>query len=255
MAPSPHVPPPRTADDFPHSAEQDAERNELLKALPAGVYERLLPHLEFAEVPSKHVLWKPDAPIRSVYFPRTCVLSHLVPLASEDPVEAATVGREGFAGVPVLLGADSTSTETLVQVAGGLVRLPVAALREVQAHDGALTALLLRYAQALYEQTAQSVACNRRHSLEERCARWLLMTRDRVGSDSFALTQEFLAAMLGVRRASVTVVAGMLQQAGLITYHRGRITIVDPERLEQASCECYGVVKQKYQHLLGTRAA
>ena len=255
MAPSPHVPPPRTADDFPHSAEQDAERNELLKALPAGVYERLLPHLEFAEVPSKHVLWKPDAPIRSVYFPRTCVLSHLVPLASEDPVEAATVGREGFAGVPVLLGADSTSTETLVQVAGGLVRLPVAALREVQAHDGALTALLLRYAQALYEQTAQSVACNRRHSLEERCARWLLMTRDRVGFDSFALTQEFLAAMLGVRRASVTVVAGMLQQAGLITYHRGRITIVDPERLEQASCECYGVVKQKYQHLLGTRAA
>jgi CRP-like cAMP-binding protein len=219
------------------------------------VYERLLPHLEFAEVPSKHVLWKPDAPIRSVYFPRSCVLSHLVPLASEDPVEAATVGREGFAGVPVLLGADSTSTETLVQVAGGLVRLPVAALREVQAHDGALTALLLRYAQALYEQTAQSVACNRRHSLEERCARWLLMTRDRVGSDSFALTQEFLAAMLGVRRASVTVVAGMLQQAGLITYHRGRITIVDPERLEQASCECYGVVKQKYQHLLGTRAA
>jgi len=255
MAPSPHVPPPRTADDFPHSAEQDAERNELLKALPAGVYERLLPHLEFAEVPSKHVLWKPDAPIRSVYFPRSCVLSHLVPLASEDPVEAATVGREGFAGVPVLLGADSTSTETLVQVAGGLVRLPVAALREVQAHDGALTALLLRYAQALYEQTAQSVACNRRHSLEERCARWLLMTRDRVGSDSFALTQEFLAAMLGVRRASVTVVAGMLQQAGLITYHRGRITIVDSERLEQASCECYGVVKQKYQHLLGTRAA
>jgi CRP-like cAMP-binding protein len=219
------------------------------------VYERLLPHLEFAEVPSKHVLWKPDAPIRSVYFPRSCVLSHLVPLASEDPVEAATVGREGFAGVPVLLGADSTSTETLVQVAGGLVRLPVAALREVQAHDGALTALLLRYAQALYEQTAQSVACNRRHSLEERCARWLLMTRDRVGFDSFALTQEFLAAMLGVRRASVTVVAGMLQQAGLITYHRGRITIVDSERLEQASCECYGVVKQKYQHLLGTRAA
>jgi CRP-like cAMP-binding protein len=255
MAPARHVPPSRTADDYPRAAEQDAERNQLLKALPAGVYGRLLPHLESTEAPSKHVLWKPDAPIRSVYFPRSCVLSHLVPLELEAPVEAATVGREGFAGVPVLLGADSTSTETLVQVAGELVRLPVAALREVQAHDGALTALLLRYAQALYEQTAQSVACNRRHSLEERCARWLLMTRDRVGADSFALTQEFLAAMLGVRRASVTVAAGLLQQAGLITYRRGRITVLDAERLEEASCECYRVVNQKYQRLLGTPEA
>jgi CRP-like cAMP-binding protein len=253
MAPTPHAPLPRGADDYPPTAEQGAERNNLLKALPAGVYARLLPHLESAEVQSKHVLWKPNAPIRSVYFPRSCVLSHLVLLAAESPVEAATVGREGFAGVPVLLGADSTSTETLVQVAGELVRLPVTALREVQAHDGALTALLLRYAQALYEQTAQSVACNRRHSLEERCSRWLLMTRDRIGTDVFALTQEFLAAMLGVRRASVTLAAGMLQQAGLITYCRGRITILDPERLEEASCECYGVVKQKYEHLLGAR--
>jgi len=251
MAPTPHGPPPRTGDDDSHTAEQGAERNELLNALPAGVYARLLPYLESAEVPSKHVLWKPDAPIRSVYFPRSCVLSHLVPLASEAPVEAATVGREGFAGVPVLLGADSTSTEALVQVAGELVRLPVAALREVQAHDGALTALLLRYAQALYEQTAQSVACNRRHAMEERCARWLLMTYDRVGAESFALTQEFLAAMLGVRRASVTVAAGMLQQAGLITYRRGRITILDGERLEQAACECYSVVRAQHERLLG----
>jgi CRP-like cAMP-binding protein len=206
-------------------------------------------------VQSKHVLWKPNAPIRSVYFPRSCVLSHLVLLAAESPVEAATVGREGFAGVPVLLGAESTSTETLVQVAGELVRLPVTALREVQAHDGALTALLLRYAQALYEQTAQSVACNRKHEMDERCARWLLATRDRVGGESFMLTHQFLAAMLGVRRASVTVAAGMLQQAGLIRYSRGRVTVLDGERLEEASCECYRVVRAQHERLLGVSAA
>ena len=234
---------------------QDAERNQLLRALPAGLYARLLPHLESSMLPSRHVLWKADAPIRSVYFPRTCVLSHLVTLTAEAPVEAATVGREGFAGVPVLLGADSTSTETIVQVPGELARLPVAALRQVQARDGALTALLLRYAQALYEQTAQSVACNSRHCVEERCARWLLMTHDRVGGDAFDLTQEFLAAMLGVRRSGVTVAAGMLQRAGFIRYNRGRVAVIDRAGLEAASCECYGVVRRKYDSLLGAHDA
>jgi CRP-like cAMP-binding protein len=123
------------------------------------------------------------------------------------------------------------------------------------AAGGALFPLLLRYAQALQEQTAQSVACNRRHGIDERCARWLLMTHDRVGADQFPLTQDFLAFMLGVRRASVTVAAGMLQQAGLIRYRRGQIAVRDREGLEAASCECYGIVRRKYAQLLGPQAA
>jgi CRP-like cAMP-binding protein len=124
-------------------------------------------------------------------------------------------------------------------------------ITQLRGGDGALFPLMLRYAQALQEQTAQSVACNRHHAIEERCARWLLMTHDRVGADQFPLTQEFLAFMLGVRRASVTVAAGMLQQAGLIRYSRGRIAVLDRAGLEAASCECYRVVQQRYEQLLG----
>ena len=234
-----------------HEDAQGAEQNGLLKALPPHTYARLLAELEPIQLAAKQVLWEPNAPIRSLYFPRTCVLSLIIPLEEEPPVEAATVGCEGVVGVPVLLGATSTSAQALTQVPGEAVRLSASALRAVLAEDGALAGLMLRYSQALWEQTAQSVACNRRHAMEERCARWLLMTHDRVGSDTFPLTQGFLAAMLGVRRASVTVAAGMLQEAGLIRYTRGRITILDRARLEEATCECYRTVKEKYDRLLG----
>jgi len=161
-------------------------------------------------------------------------------------------GREGMAGTPVVLGARSTHLEAIAQVPGTAARVDAERfLTGLRQSDGALFPLLLRYAQALQEQTAQGVACNRRHPIDERCARWLLMTQDRVGTDQFPLTQEFLAFMLGVRRASVTVAAGMLQQAGLIRYTRGRITVVDRARLEAASCECYAVVQRKYDQLLG----
>ena len=238
----------------PERALQDArdtEPNGLLKALPPETYLRLLPELEPVQLAAKQVLWESNAPIRSVYFPRTCVISLIVPLEDEPAVEAATVGCEGVVGVPALLGATSTVAQALAQIPGEAVRLSLSALREVLAEDGTLADLMLRYAQALWEQTAQSVACNRRHAMEERCARWLLMTHDRVGKDEFPLTQGFLAAMLGVRRASVTVAAGMLQEAGLIRYSRGRITILDRTRLEEAACECYHVVKAKYDRLLG----
>ena len=227
------------------------EENRILQRLPPDQYAALLPYLEPVELNNRQVLWQPDATIHSVYFPRTCVFSLLTPLADEQPVEAATVGREGMAGTPVVLGVRVTNLQAITQVSGLAARLDAERFTgHLRQTDGALFSLLLRYTQALHEQTAQSVACNRRHAIDERCARWLLMTQDRVGTDEFGLTQDFLAFMLGVRRASVTVAAGMLQQAGLIRYHRGRITIVDRSGLEAASCECYDVVRRKYEQLL-----
>ena len=237
------------------ASPQAAERNQLLRTLPPPTYAALLPDLEPVELTRGQVLWRHDAPIRGVYFPRTAVTSLLTPLADEAPVESATVGYEGLVGVPVVLGADTTHTHALAQIPGEAARVDAGRFRAWLAGADGATALFLRYAQALLEQTAQSVACNRRHELEERCARWLLATRDRVGADSFPLTHDFLAAMLGVRRATVTVAAGMLQQAGLIKYSRGKVTILDPEGLEDASCECYGVVRAQHARLLGPSAA
>ncbi len=179
--------PDRTAPAAPDAAAplhpaQVHERNRLLRALPAGAYEQLLPHLEPIDVATGQTLWRADAPIHAVYFPRTCVASLLTPLADEHAVESATVGWEGLVGVPVVLGAPATHTEAIGQIAGAAARVDAGHFRAwLAAADGA-SALLLRYAQALLEQTAQSVACNRRHAMEERCARWLLATRDRVGA-------------------------------------------------------------------------
>jgi CRP-like cAMP-binding protein len=229
-----------------------AEENQILGALSDDEYERLLPSLEPMDLPARQVLWQPDATIHSLFFPRTCVVSLLTPLADDQPVEAATIGREGVAGTAVVLGARATSVQALVQVPGTAARLDAARfVSGLQYGDGALFPLLLRCAQALQEQTAQTVACNQRHAIVERCARWLLMTQDRVGTNQFPLTQEFLAVMLGVRRASITVAAGMLQQAGLIQYSRGRITVLDRAGLERASCECYSVVRRRYDQLFG----
>jgi len=244
-----------TAVDGARDNPQVDERNRLLGALPGAAYAGLLPHLDPVELTPGQVLWRPDEPLHAVYFPRTAVCSLLTPLADEAPVESATVGWEGMMGVPIVLGAPTTHTQAIGQIAGTAARVDAGRFRDwLGTADGAL-ALLLRYAQALLEQTAQSVACNRKHATEERCARWLLATRERVGGDTFMLTHEFLAAMLGVRRASVTVAAGMLQRAGLITYRRGRVTILDAERLEQASCECYRVVREQHERLLGWPAA
>ena len=227
------------------------EQNLLLRSLPADEYARLLPALEPVELSVRQVIWQPNSRIHSLYFPRTCVLSLLTPLSDAEPVEVATLGREGMAGTPVVLGVWITNVMGIAQVPGTAARMDAERfMSQVRSSDGALFPLLLRYAQALHEQTAQSVACNRHHAIEERCARWLLMTQDRVGADQFPLTQEFLSFMLGVRRASVTVAAGMLQRAGLIRYQRGQITVVDRAGLEAASCECYVAVTRKYEQLL-----
>jgi CRP-like cAMP-binding protein len=242
---------PERDDGRPDRSAATRELNHLLAALPTEEYARIIGDFEPVELSARQVIWKADAPIRSVYFPRTCVCSLLTPLADEMPVESATVGKEGMVGAPVLLGVASAPAMCVAQIAGEALRVDSERVRAWMIGDGALPGLLLRYTQALHDQTSQSVACNRRHEMEERCARWLLMTHDRVGANTFTLTHEFLAAMLGVRRASVTVAAGILQKAGLIRYSRGKITVLDRAGLEQASCECYRVVRERYERTVG----
>ena len=229
--------------------------SRFLAALPAQSRARLESELEPVELHSRTVIWEPNVPIKSVYFPHNCAMSIIVPLKGHVSVEAGTVGREGFLGVPVLLGCDVTATQAICQVSGMASRLPASVFRRAVAEDATLRDFCLRYTQALLEQTSQSVACNGRHDLSERCARWMLMTRDRLDGDEFHLTHEFLATMLGVRRATVTVAAAILQRAGFIRYSRGKVVILDRDGLEEASCECYQVVRQMYEKLLGSAAA
>jgi CRP-like cAMP-binding protein len=234
--------------------DRTVERNDLLCRLPNDVYETLLPHLEPVDLSAHFIVWKSDARIHAVYFPRTAAFSILIPVAESNPVESATVGHEGMVGVPVLLDAPVSHSVAIVQVAGEAARVDAMRFREwMRNQDEATRSIFFRYVHMLLEQTAQSVACNRKHSLEERCARWLLATRDRVDSDEFALTHEFLAAMLGVRRAGVSVAAGMLQHAGMIRYSHGRVTILEPKALEEASCECYAVGRAQRESLMSER--
>lgn len=233
-----------------HPSTQAEERNRLLRGLDPHIYARLVDEGESLELSARQVLWPAGAPIRSVYFPRSCAISLVVPLEGERPIEAATVGNEGFLGAPVALGVQATTIIAMAQVPGMGLRLPAATFaRLLEQHEG-LRLVMLAYAHTLMEQAAQTVACNRRHDLSERCARWLLMTHDRIGINPFLLTQEFMAVMLGVRRASVTVAAGALQQAGFIKYSRGRVEVLDREGLEGASCECYGVLAASYERSL-----
>ena len=230
-------------DDRP---SQPAERNRLLRALKPTLYRRVLHECAAVELPARRALWPPGAPIRSVYFPRTCVASLIVPANHERAVEAATVGNEGFVGVSIALGVESTTIAAMVQVEGLALCIPAPVFRGFMTRDSGFRLAMLAYTHTLMEQTAQTVACNRRHELAQRCARWLLMTHDRVGAAVFVLTQDFLAIMLGVRRAGVSVAAGRLHRAGLIRYSRGRMEILDRGGLEAASCECYRIVTDSY---------
>jgi CRP-like cAMP-binding protein len=231
-------------------ARRDRIRNRLLSALPHSEYERLLPHLEPVFLNLKQTIYAPDQPIDYVYFPNTGIIS-LVNLTEDGgTVEAATVGNEGMAGIPVLLGADSMIGQAVVQIVGDALRMRTDVFKREVTPGSPLHNLLLRYTHALLSLISQSVACNRRHSVEERCCRWLLLCQDRVQSDQFPLTQEFLSQMLGVRRASVSVVAAILQRAGLIRYSRGKMTILDSKGLEAGSCECYQIVKKEFDRLL-----
>jgi len=239
----------------PSRQEGRRPRNRILAALPAAEYARLTPALEPVTLELRQVLFDVDRPIEYVYFPEDAVASVLGVMTDGSAVETATIGHEGFVGLPVFLGADRTPAQAFCQVPGEAYRIESGAFRQEIARAGDLRDALSRYTQALFTQVAQSSACNRLHTMRERCARWLLQTHDRVGRDEFPLTQQFLSQMLGVRRATVTEAASGLQQDGLITYEYGRITVRDRRRLEAASCECYEIIRREFARLLDGRDA
>ncbi|MEP7132201.1 MAG: Crp/Fnr family transcriptional regulator [Acidobacteriota bacterium] len=228
-----------------------AERgNRLLAALPALEYARLKKSLEIVRLERRKVLHEPGAPMGRVYFPRTAVASMVTTMEDGSTVEVATIGNEGIVGLPVFLGTETMPMEVSIQIDGEAACLSASAFKEATRNGGALRPLLERYTQALLFQIAQSGACNRLHPIDQRCARWLLLSHDRVPGDAFALTQEFLSQMLGVRRATVTAAASILQRAGYIRYSRGVIEITDRRGLERASCECYRVIRDEYERLI-----
>jgi len=201
-----------------------------------------LPHLQPLHLNLKEVLHHAHEPVTHVYFPRNGMTSELIAMADGSAVEVGMAGNEGMSGVHALFSCEG-STETLIQLAGDGVRMGVQDFREVAAPGSRLYRLMLRYMQAVLLITAQGAACNRLHPMEERCARWLLMTQDRAMTDAFPMTHEFLSYMLGTRRATVTMAAGILQHAGLIRYARGCVTVLDRAGLEGAACECYTVMR------------
>ena len=217
-----------------------AVRNELLAALPKADYERVILLLETIPLELKHLLYKPGEPIQHVYFPGGGFCSVLAVLEDGNMVEVATIGREGMVGVSAVIDGNPPPSATMVQAeTDTCYRMTAEAFRREMDRRGAFYKLLTRWAEALVGFIMQSTACNAVHSVEQRLARWLLMAQDRIAKDEFPLTQEFVAMMLGTTRPTVTVVAGTLQRAGLIKYHRGHVTVVDREGLESASCECY----------------
>lgn len=223
-------------------AEHNA--NLLLAALPAAELSRILARLDPVRVEVGEVLCEPDDPIRHVYFPHDCLISLLAVAEGRMTLEVGLVGREGMLGATVALGHDTTQTRAVVQRAGSASRMDSDALREAFAHSPPLQRVLARYTDTLLAQAIQIAVCSRFHVLEARLARSLLVTRDRLQSDKFHLTHEFLAHALGVRRVGVTKAASALQQAGLINYSRGNIEILDPHRLAAAACTCYEIVKE-----------
>ena len=228
-------------------------RNHLLARLPADEFAALRGHLSTVHLSARHRLSEPGQPIEAVYFPLDAVISLSATDAGSGSVEVGSVGCEGMAGLPVLHGTDRSTGRLLVQIAGDAERMDAAALtREAERLDG-FRRLLMLYAQGFFTQLAQSTACNRLHSAEQRLARWLLICRDRLGRDNVPITHESMARMLGVRRATVTETAGELQRHGMIRYRRGLVTIVRRERLEAVSCECYRIVREEFDRLLGVR--
>jgi CRP-like cAMP-binding protein len=232
----------------------DPHANRLLSLLSPKDYKRLRPHLHQIPLTYRQSLYRANKPIGFVYFIETGVGSLVNTMANGQAAEVGTIGNEGIVGLPLVFGDDRAPTSVYVQVPGAGLRMTAALFTNELARSASMRAVMLRYAHAFFNQVAQSAACNHFHSLEQRCCRWLLMTHDRMQSDEFLLTQEFLAMMLGVQRTGVTAAAGALQRAGLIRYKRGDVTIIDRRSLVQRSCECYGVSKKEFDRLLGARA-
>jgi len=225
--------------------------NHLLAALPEHDYARLLPDLQPVVMPLGKVLYESGATMSQVYFPTTCIVSLLYVMESGASTEIGVVGKEGVVGVSLFMGGGSTPSRALVQSAGMGFQLPSRKMKAEFEQYGPLMHLLLRYTQALITQMTQTAACNRHHSLDQQLCRWLLLSMDRLQGNDLVMTQELIANMLGVRREGVTAAALKLQKAGLIRYARGHITVLDRPGLEERSCECYRVVKDEYDRLLG----
>jgi CRP-like cAMP-binding protein len=237
-----------------HSTQPAIEtglRNWLLRALPPHEYDLLSPHLERVRLDTGQTICDVNTPIEHVYFPETGVISSLSVMADGSAVETATIGPEGMAGIAIFHGVDETPEQVFVQVPGEGYRMTAAAFRGVLPSAPTLNAVLHRYALGLFTLAGQNSGCNRKHSVLRRCARWLLMTHDRVQRDRFELTHHVLSQMLGVRRASVTEAAQALSEARAIEYRRGVVTVLDRAALERASCECYGIIRSTFDRLLG----
>jgi CRP-like cAMP-binding protein len=231
-------------------AISDPRYNRLLAALPDAEWERWAQHLEPVDMPLGKVLYESGSRLSHVYFPVTSIVSLLYVMEDGASAEIAVVGNEGIVGISLFMGGESTPSRALVQSAGQGFRLKSELMLLEFNRAGPVLHLLLRYTQALITQMSQTAVCNRHHSLDQQLCRWLLLSLDRLHSSELVMTQELIANMLGVRREGVTEAAGNLQQAGLIRYQRGHITVVDRAGLERRTCECYAVVKKEYDRLL-----
>lgn len=231
------------------SADADPRANRLIASLPEAAWLRWQPHLESVELRLGNVIYESGGPLSHVYFPTTAIISLLYVTEQGSSAEIAVVGSEGLVGISLFMGGESTPSRAVVQGAGWAYRMKAQMVKDEFA-QGPILHLFLRYTQALITQMAQTAVCNRHHSLDQQLCRWLLMSLDRLSGNEILMTQQLIADMLGVRRPGVTEVAHKLQQAGLIRYARGRITVVDRLGLEQRVCECYEVVRREYRRLL-----
>ncbi len=219
--------------------------NRLLAALPPKEYQRLLPELEHVVLDFGKILYEPGDTVRHVYFPNDSIISLLSTVAKRSTLEVGIVGNDGMAGISVFMGVDISRTRALVQGPGTAARMKSAALRKESRQQGMLSQLLQRYSHSLLTQISQSAACNRFHNVDARLARWLLMTHDRVRSDEFRMTQQFMSDMVGVRREGINKSVGVLQRSKLISSSRNSITILNRRRLESVSCVCYGIIRDE----------
>ena len=234
----------------PHKPEQ----NQLLAALSASELGRLYPHLKLTPMPLASVLYESGSQLEHVYFPTDCIVSLLYLMKDGHSAEIAVVGNEGLVGISLFMGGETTPSRALVQSAGHAFRLSAEVMKEEFGRGAMLQHLLLRYTQALITQMSQTAVCNRHHDVEQQLCRWLLLRLDRLSTSELITTQDLIATMLGVRREAVTEAAGKLQDAGLIRYARGHITVLDRPGLQSKVCECYAVVKSEYDRLLPSEA-
>jgi len=234
----------------PTPSSHSPTQNHLLAALPAAEFRPLAAQLELVPMPLGEILYEPDGQLLHAYFPTTAIVSLHYVMESGASAETAAVGSEGVVGISLFMGGDTTPSSAVVHTAGHGYRLESRLLKQAFSQAGVMQRLLLRYTQVLIAQMVQTAACNRHHTVEQQLCRWLLLTLDRGPSRELVMTQELVASMLGVRREGITETAGKLQNAGLIRYRRGHITVLERSGLETRACECYAVLKKELSRLL-----